>query len=57
MVKDWSIFGERDGDGVVSVWRMVQRNDKQEVGVEGKSQPKILFGLGRCKIISQIVRN
>ena len=44
-------------DGVVTVRRMVQHTDNEEVGVEGKSQPKIIFGFGRCKIISQIVRN
>ena len=34
---------ERDVDGVVTVWRMVQHIDKQEVGAEEKSQPKGLL--------------
>ena len=35
----------------------VQRTDKYEVGVEGKSQPNVLLGVGRCKISTWAVRN
>ena len=51
---------EREGrevDGVVTVKGRVQHTDKQELGVEGKSQPKVLLVVGRCKISTCTVRN
>ena len=39
---------EREGrevDGVVTVRRMVQHTDEQEVGTEGKSQAEVLLGV------------
>ena len=36
---------------------MGQHIDEHEVGVEGKSQPEILLGFGRCKNSAWSVRN
>ena len=43
--------------GVVTIWRTVQHTDKQEVGAEGKSQPKVLLMVGRCKVSGRVVGN
>ena len=48
---------KRDVEEVVTVQKMVQHTDEQEVGVEGKSQPNLLRGNGWCKISTWTVRN
>ena len=51
------MLSERDVDGVVTVRRMVQHTDYQEVGAEAKSQPAVPLGVGRWKISARAVRN
>ena len=50
MVKSWFMSSERDIYGVITVWRILQHTDKQEVEAEEKLQPKVLLGVGRYKI-------
>ena len=44
MVKSLSILS--DVNGVVTVRRMVQNADEQEVGAEGTSQHEVFLGVG-----------
>ena len=48
---------KRDEDEVVTVGRTVQLTDKLKVGVEGKLQPEVLPGVGRCMINTRAVGN
>ena len=47
---------ERDLVGVITVERTVPHTDKHKVGVEAKSQPEVLLGVGRWKSSTQRVR-
>ena len=51
------MLAERDTDYVITVWRMVHHTDEQEVGAEGKLQPEVLLGVGRCKVSTRAVGN
>ena len=51
------VIFERDVVGVITVGRTVPHTDKHKVGVEAKSQPEVLLGVGRCKSSTQRVRN
>ena len=57
MVKSWPTLSERDADGVITIWKMVQHTDKEEVGAEGKSKPEVLLGCRRCKSCARTVRD
>ena len=57
VIKSWSMLSEKDVDGVVTVWRTVQCTVKNVVRTEGRSQPEVVLGFGRCKSSTRRVVN
>ena len=52
------MLSEIDADAVITVMKMAQHTDEQEVGAEEKLQPKVkLQGIGRCKVSTGALRN